>query len=99
VLQQEGVFLQVFIREIELDLVHQLPDQLLVWRLPLLIQVLSLILTTTCGATEARRRQWISYKLNLQPVGAQKATFTYLESGSLQRSSVKMRSQWGRMGP
>lgn len=59
-LQQEGILLQVFIGEVELNLVHQLPDELLVGRLPLLLQVLMLILAPTCGAAETRRRQRVT---------------------------------------
>lgn len=56
VLQQEGILLQVFIRKVEFDLIHQFLDELLIRGLPLLLQVLMLVLAPTrSGATEARR--------------------------------------------
>lgn len=56
-LEQEGVLLQVLIREIELDLLYQFSDQFLVWWPPLLLLLLPFILTSTGWGTTKERRK------------------------------------------
>lgn len=54
-LEQEGILLQVLIRKVEFNLIHQLPNELLIRGLPLWL--LAFILTSTCGTAEVSGRQ------------------------------------------